>query len=71
MSALKSELEAAIAQLRAADAQLTRTLAALEAAGVWSGADANAFQQEWADQVHRPLLIASASLEAASFVALG
>ena len=70
MSVLKAELAAAVAQLRSADAQLSRSVAALEAAGIWSGADAQKFQAAWADEVHRPLLVASASLEALHFVAL-
>jgi hypothetical protein len=68
MAALKAELDAALVQLRAAEAQLSRTVAALEAAGVWSGDDATAFQSAWVDEVHRPLVIATVSLEALSFV---
>jgi hypothetical protein len=68
MSALKADLEAAVVQLRAAEARLSRTVAVLEAAGVWSGADAKRFQTDWADRVQRPLLVAAGALESTDFI---
>ena len=71
MSALKQELEQAVVQLRATDAALGKSIAALEDAGVWSGDDARKFQTAWSEQVHRNITIATATLEALSFVPAG
>ena len=68
MSELRSELQSAVVQLRAAEARLSRTVSTLETAGVWAGADAKRFQSAWADEVQRPLLIATALLDAMEFV---
>jgi uncharacterized protein YukE len=70
MSELRAELQSAITQLRAAEARLSRTVGTLEIAGVWAGADAQRFQSTWTDEVQRPLLIATAMLDAMEFVPL-
>ena len=70
MSELRAELQSAVVQLRAAQSRLSRTVTTLENAGVWSGTDARRFQAAWADEVQRPLLIATAMLDAMEFVPL-
>jgi hypothetical protein len=70
MSELRAELQSAIVQLRAAETRLSRTLSTLEASGVWAGTDAQRFQSAWTDEVQRPLLIATAMLDAMEFVPL-
>jgi hypothetical protein len=44
MTNVKSELEQALTQLRSVTAAMSRSLAELEAAGVWSGTDASTFR---------------------------
>jgi uncharacterized protein YukE len=70
MSELRAELQSAIVQLRAAESRLSRTVGTLEEAGVWAGADAKRFQSAWADEVRRPLLVATAMLDAMEFVSM-
>jgi hypothetical protein len=70
MSSLKAELASALTQMRSAELQLSRTIAQLDAAGVWSGDDAKKFQSDWSDQVHRPLLVAAAALDVLDFIPL-
>jgi uncharacterized protein YukE len=67
MMNVKSELDQAISQLRALSASLGRTVAELDADGVWSGSDADTFRSNWADQVQRELTAASAVLDSISY----
>jgi hypothetical protein len=71
MTNVKSELDQALIQLRSLNAGMTRALAELEAAGVWSGDDAAAFQARWSDQVRRNLTIATNQLDVVSYVPAG
>lgn len=65
---MKSELRDAAAQIRQAEAQLSRTAAELADAGLWSGQDADRFQDSWRDSVRGPLQAAAGLVDAVDFV---
>lgn len=60
-------MSAAAGQVRTIDSNLERLLSELVANGVWSGADANRFAQDWYDQVHTPLVNAAGKMDAVAF----
>jgi hypothetical protein len=68
---VKAEVDQALLQLRALTASMSRTVSELEAAGVWAGADAEAFRGTWQDEVQRNLGIAASSLESISYSPAG
>jgi len=63
-------MNGAASQVRAIDGSLQTLLSQLVAAGVWSGADANRFAQDWYDQVHTPLVSAANKIDNISFETL-
>lgn len=67
MIQVKKDLRDAALEIRQADATLTTIVANLDASGVWSGNDADAFQRDWRDQVHNPLIGAAASIDRVDF----
>ena len=67
---MKSELSDAAAQIRQAEAQLSRTAAELADAGMWSGQDADRFQDSWRDSVRGPLQSAAGLVDSVAFVVL-
>jgi hypothetical protein len=71
MTNVKSEMDQALLQLRALSASMSRTVSELEAAGVWSGTDAEAFSTSWQDEVLRNLTIAASALESVSYTPAG
>ena len=56
------------AEVRAANATLASIVAELHADGVWTGADAERFQQEWQDLVSNRLQSAAARLDGVDFI---
>jgi len=60
-------MSGAAGQVRSIDGSLQTLLADLVSAGVWSGADADRFAQDWYDQVHTPLVNAANKMDAISF----
>jgi hypothetical protein len=64
----KGLLQRAAGEIRAAEAIMSTTVAELEAAGVWSGADADMFQREWNDLVRGRLLGAASALDGVSVI---
>jgi hypothetical protein len=71
MTNVKNDLDHAVLQVRALSASMGSLLAELDAAGVWSGSDANEFQTAWREQVQRNMTLASTLLERVSFVPAG
>ena len=70
MLLLKKELRDAALEIRQADALLTSIVSELQARGVWSGDDADAFQRDWQDQVHGPLAAAAGIIDRIEFITL-
>ena len=70
MLVLKKELQDAALEIRQADALLTSIVADLQARGVWTGNDADAFQREWRDQVHAPLAAAAGIIDRIEYITL-
>ena len=64
---LKKELAEAAAEIRNADASLTTIIGQLKSERVWSGNDADAFQRDWNDQIHNPLIGSAMSLDNTDF----
>ena len=58
----------AAAEVRAADAALASIIAELHRDGVWTGADAERFQQEWRDLVSTRLQSAAGRLDGCDFI---
>ena len=71
MTNIKYELDQALVQLRATNASMIRTLAELDAVGVWSGDDAAAFATKWQEQVQRNLDVAVGALESITLAPAG
>jgi hypothetical protein len=71
MTNVKNDLDHAVLQVRALSASMGGLLAELDAAGVWSGSDANEFQTAWREQVQSNMTLASTLLERVSFVPAG
>lgn len=59
----KRLIDAAVADIRAAESRLAGIVADLQRTGVWTGADADRFQREWNDLVRGRLLSAASQLE--------
>lgn len=59
----------AASQIRGIVSTLNSLVADLQSAGVWSGADADRFNQEWSNQVSSQLQSAAAQLDAIEFKA--
>jgi len=64
----KSMLSQAAGEIRSAESQLAAIVAELRDAGVWSGADAERFQQDWNDLVRGRLLAAASLLDGVSLI---
>ena len=58
----------AAAEVRAADATLKSIISELHRDGVWTGADAERFQQEWQDLVSSRLQTAADRLDGCDFI---
>jgi uncharacterized protein YukE len=58
----------AAAEVRAAEATLRSIIAELHRDGVWTGSDAERFQQEWQDLVSSRLQTAAGRLDGCDFI---
>lgn len=67
----KNLIQRAASDIRAAEGIMSRTVLELRDAGVWVGADAERFQQEWNDLVKNRLRVAAGTLDVVSIVTLG
>lgn len=61
------KMSAAASQIRGISTTLDTLVADLHAAGVWTGTDADRFQQEWGDQVSSLLQSAATKLDNIQF----
>jgi hypothetical protein len=70
MQVTPAQLRQVATDVRTVEAALTKLVGELGSAGVWSGPDADRFQDEWSSLVRSRILSAASVIDSAEFLSL-